>query len=284
MSLKAGSERSKISEAQDEVERITHILKLASLGYFNFFGGPMDVRAVLDAVREMVRMSLIGETSTVRSEPPPDQTGTGIFYRFRANCARTDTYPLARTSSLVSTAKHYVTQLTQHSRDSANATDQYARSKHGPAVQVSDSYRPWCLRVRIPSGPRRYRITTEKGPTVSFDDETPIREVLLSDTRAVIAKHKGKHTVVEWDVQLQTWPDRGGTLINAWCVIITVVGALIGRTNYLSYTWTFQPPDPKSPTDNAIEEGVVEAFKRLSMMQVRQLQQQSPQRGGNSPN
>jgi hypothetical protein len=119
---------------------------------------------------------------------------------------------------------------------------------------------------------------------VSYDDEIPIREDLLTEALACIAKHKGKHVVLKYDIAFQTWTDGAGSITNAWALVLVVNGALLGRAHWLSYTWTFQPPNPIPPDERDIDLQVAEAFKRLSLMQVRQLQTQSPQAGGNSPN
>jgi uncharacterized protein Veg len=111
-----------------------------------------------------------------------------------------------------------------------------------------------------------------------------MRTELLAEIRADIAKHKGKHVVLKYDVCFQTWANQDGSITNAWALVLVVAGALVGRTNWLSYTWTFQPPNPIPPDERDIDLQVAETFKRLSLMQVRQLQTQTPQAGGNSPN
>lgn len=120
---------------------------------------------------------------------------------------------------------------------------------------------------------------------MSFTDETPIRESLLAQVVPLLSKHKGKHVVYEYDVSFQTWIIPGTQQFqNAWCLTLVVAGALVGRSNLLAYTWTFQPPDARPPEEREVELAVTESLKRLSLMQARQLQMQNPQAGGTSPN
>jgi hypothetical protein len=112
---------------------------------------------------------------------------------------------------------------------------------------------------------------------VTYSDRTPIREDLLNQAVVYIEKYKAKHNVVAYDVQLETWPQANPQpmLINAWCVIITITGALLGEINNLTYTWPFHH-SPQQPNEQELETGIREAFQRLSVMKMRQLQAGQP--------
>lgn len=114
---------------------------------------------------------------------------------------------------------------------------------------------------------------------MSFANRTPIREALLPKVYDLIAKHKGKLSVIEYDVQLMTWiaqRSSGPVLVSAWAVVIVVAGALLGRENWLVYTWTFSEGDtlerPVPPDDSALERGIASALQNLLHMQLKQLQ------------
>lgn len=110
---------------------------------------------------------------------------------------------------------------------------------------------------------------------MAYGNHIPIRESLLERVPSLIEKHKGKLVVVEYDIQLQTWTVRQQT-INAWALIVETLGALVGDEHHLTYVWTFGS-DPRPPSDTVLRDGIRECFRRLGIMQVRQLQtQQSP--------
>lgn len=122
---------------------------------------------------------------------------------------------------------------------------------------------------------------------MAYGDEVPIREDLLAKLPALIEAHKGKLTVINYDVQMQTWAQGGAQpqLVNAWCLILVTLGALLGPQHYLSYVWTFHPTTPIPPNDRTLKDGVINAFRELGIMQVRQLQAQAPPNlGGTSAN
>lgn len=109
---------------------------------------------------------------------------------------------------------------------------------------------------------------------MSYETQVPIREELISRVVPLIDKHKGSITVLGYDIQLQSFMQQGsnGTvLVNTWCLIITALGALVGPSNYLSYTYTFGT-DPQVPDDRSLEAYVKETMQRIGIMQVRQLQ------------
>lgn len=108
-----------------------------------------------------------------------------------------------------------------------------------------------------------------------FEKLVPIREQLLEAVVPFIDKHKATVTVIGYDIQLQTWiapTPTGQTMINSYALILTALGALVGRKNYLSYVYTFGN-DPQPPDDRTLEEAVRQAVQQLGMMKVRQLQQ-----------
>lgn len=111
---------------------------------------------------------------------------------------------------------------------------------------------------------------------MAYGDETPIRESLLARYVPLIEKLKGNNTVIEYDVQMQTWmqPTASGapTMINAWALVVTCLGALVGPDNYLSYVWTLGNT-PHPPDDRILEASCREMFQRIGIMKMRQLQQ-----------
>lgn len=111
---------------------------------------------------------------------------------------------------------------------------------------------------------------------MTFEKRTPIREQLLSEVVPYIEKNKGGITVTGYDIQLQTWvtplPNGGSTMINSYALILTALGALVGRHHYLSYVFTFGN-DPQPPDSRTLEEAVKSSIKQLGLMKVRQLQQ-----------
>lgn len=112
---------------------------------------------------------------------------------------------------------------------------------------------------------------------MSFGNLVPIREDLLARAHPLIEKHKGSHVVLEYDVQLQTWPIGAPTpqLVNAWCLIVIVTGALLGPANYLSYTYTLGE-NPQVPDDRTLDTAVQDLFKRLGVMKMQQLRTNTP--------
>lgn len=108
---------------------------------------------------------------------------------------------------------------------------------------------------------------------MSYADKTPIRESLLSRVEPLIDQLKGNVVVLEYDVQLQSWPVGGGNpqLVSSWCLVILALGALVGEENYLSFIWTFGTT-PQVPNDHALKDAVRQCFQRLGLMRMRQLQ------------
>jgi hypothetical protein len=112
---------------------------------------------------------------------------------------------------------------------------------------------------------------------MAYGNEIPIRESILVRFYQLIDKHKGNLTVVEYDVQMQTWmqpPQAIGqppTMINCWCLVVLCLGALLGPDNYLSYVWTLGHT-PQVPSDTLLEESCREMFQRIGIMKMQQLQ------------
>lgn len=109
---------------------------------------------------------------------------------------------------------------------------------------------------------------------MSYADKKPIRESLLERVPPFIEQHKGGLTILEYDIQLQSFPMQGN-LVNSYCFILTCLGALVGEANYLSYTFTFRQ-DPHPPNDRDLDIAVRETCSRLGLMKMRQLQQANP--------
>lgn len=111
---------------------------------------------------------------------------------------------------------------------------------------------------------------------MTFGTKKPIREDLLERLHPILVKYKDNLTILDWDVQLQTFTRTVGNgqpqLINAWGLVVITTGGLLGKENYISYVWTFGET-PQVPDDRELIASVQETFRRIRIMQARQLQQ-----------
>jgi hypothetical protein len=117
---------------------------------------------------------------------------------------------------------------------------------------------------------------------VSFGNQVPMREELLERAYPLLDKHRGRVTVLSYDVQFQTILVQGGVSYS-WVLIVISAGALLGPDNYLSYTYTLGQ-NAQLPDDRTLEAAVKELFTKLSIMMTRQLQTQTPEALGGPAN
>jgi hypothetical protein len=104
---------------------------------------------------------------------------------------------------------------------------------------------------------------------VTYASKTRITNDIIRDLSPIIERHRDKLIVTEYDVitlSKQVGSDIGFT----YALVTVVVGALLGRENWLQYVFAFGPT-VGAPDARTLEQAVSESCDRLRTMQVLQL-------------